>query len=100
MEILTNLQKKILVLFSKLPDKDSFYLTGGTALSAFFIKHRKSNDLEFFTNVEELIPPVSQKLVAFLQNEGLRVERLRGFHSFVELSVGSTEELTVIHGQM
>ena len=41
-----------------------------------------------------------QKLEAFLQNEGLRVERLRGFHSFVELSVGSTEELTVIHGQM
>ena len=33
MEILTNLQRKILVLFSNLPDKDAFYLTGGTALS-------------------------------------------------------------------
>ena len=69
MEILTNLQRKILVLFSNLPDKDAFYLTGGTALSAFFIKHRMSLDLDFFTNVEELILPFSQKLEASLKNE-------------------------------
>jgi len=54
LEILTKLQRKILVFFSNLPDKDAFYLTGGTALSAFFIKHRMSHDLDFFTNVEEL----------------------------------------------
>ena len=36
MEILTNLQKKILLRFSELSDKDVFYLTGGTALSAFY----------------------------------------------------------------
>lgn len=64
MEILTNLQRKILVLFSNLPDKDAFYLTGGTALSAFFIKHRMSHDLDFFTIVEELILSFSQKLEA------------------------------------
>lgn len=97
MEILTNLQKKILNLFSDLPDKEAFYLTGGTALSAFFLKHRKSHALDFFTNTEELIPSFSQKLEESLKEKGLRVERLRGFHSFVELSVNSPPDSTIIH---
>jgi predicted nucleotidyltransferase component of viral defense system len=94
LEILTNLQKKILHSLSLLPDKDAFYLTGGTALSAIFLKHRRSNDLDFFTNIEELILPLSQKLEATLIKEGFKVERLRGFHSFVELSVSSDNDST------
>lgn len=97
MEILTNLQKKILILFSELPDKEAFCLTGGTALSAFFLKHRRSHDLDFFTNNEELILPFSQKLEVSLKKKGFKVQRLRGFHSFVELSVNSPEESTIIH---
>jgi predicted nucleotidyltransferase component of viral defense system len=97
LKILTSLQRKILILFSNLPDKEAFYLTGGTALSALFIKHRISHDLDFFTNVEELILPFSQKLEASLKNDNLIVERLRGFHSFVELSVSSSEDSTIIH---
>lgn len=97
MEILTPLQKKILNLFSKLPDEDAFYLTGGTALSAFFLKHRKSYDLDFFVNVEELILPFSQKLETSLKKEDLVVERLRGLHSFIEFSVSSSEDSTIIH---
>lgn len=97
MEILTNLQKKILNLVSNLPDKEAFYLTGGTALSAFYLKHRKSNDLDFFTNVEELILPFTQRLEICLKRENLETEKLRGFHSFVELSVSSTESSTILH---
>ncbi|MBI5199004.1 MAG: nucleotidyl transferase AbiEii/AbiGii toxin family protein [Nitrospirae bacterium] len=97
MEILTDLQKKILNIFSDLPDKEAFYLTGGTALSALFLKHRKSHDFDFFTGVEELIIPFSQRLESSLKKQGLKVERLRGFHSFVELSVNSSEDSTIIH---
>lgn len=97
MEIVTDLQKRIIRRFSELPDKEAFYLTGGTALSAFYLKHRKSNGLDFFTDVEELILPISQKLEAFLRKDGLKVERLRGFHSFVELSVSLSNESTVVH---
>lgn len=97
METLTNLQKKILILFSNVLDKEAFYLTGGTALSAFFLHHRKSNDLDFFTTIEELISPFSQKLEAVLKENGLNVERSRGFHSFVELSVKSEGDSTIIH---
>jgi hypothetical protein len=60
LEILTNLQEKILHLFSEIPDQEAFYLTGGTALSAFFLKHRRSNGLDSFNHIEieELISPV------------------------------------------
>lgn len=97
MEILTHLQKNILFHFSKLPDQEVFYLTGGTALSAFFLRHRRSNDLDFFTNLEQLIRPISQKLDTSLKKEGFSVETLRGLHSFVELSVSSGDESTVVH---
>jgi hypothetical protein len=76
-EILTDLQKKILILFKNLPDREAFYLTGGTALSAFFLNHRKSNDLDFFTHVEDLILPFSQKLGVSLKREKYGVERAR-----------------------
>lgn len=97
MEILTDLQRKVLLQFSRLPDKEAFYLTGGTALSAIFLKHRRSNDLDFFTYTEELIQPLSLKLEASLIEEGLKVGRLRAFHSFVELSVSSENDSTVVH---
>jgi hypothetical protein len=97
LEILTNLQKRILLLFSELPDQEGFYLTGGTALSTFFLKHRRSNDLDFFTTIEGLIVPFTQKLEVSLRKEGLKVERLRGFQSFVELSVSSDNDSSVIH---
>jgi predicted nucleotidyltransferase component of viral defense system len=97
LEILTNLQKEILLRFSELPDREAFYLTGGTALSAIFLKHRRSNDLDFFTSIEELILPLSQKLETSLIKEGFKVERSRGFHSFVELSVSLANDSTVVH---
>jgi len=97
LEILTSVQKKILRCLSLLSDREAFYLTGGTALSAFFLKHRKSRDLDFFTHVEDLILPFSQRLEASLIKEDLRVERLRGFHSFVELSVNSKDDSTAVH---
>ncbi len=97
MEILTLLQKQILRIYSTVPDKEAFYLTGGTALSSFFIKHRRSKDLDFFTSVEELVLPFSYRLESSLKREGFETERVRGFHSFVELSVHGENDSTVIH---
>lgn len=44
--------------------KSRFYLTGGTALAAFYLKHRYSEDLDFFS--EEEISPLS--IAAFVQS--------------------------------
>ncbi len=52
-EILTPRQKKFLSLLSKnKPISKSFYLTGGTALAAYYLKHRYSEDLDFFSENE------------------------------------------------
>lgn len=45
------LQDKILKKIDAL--KTSFYLTGGTALSRFYLNHRYSEDLDFFVNDDE-----------------------------------------------
>lgn len=52
--ILSDFQKTTLSLFKKTPLAKTFYLAGGTALSEFYLQHRKSEDLDFFTQ-EELL---------------------------------------------
>lgn len=47
-EILTDIQKKFLRLFGDSGLVKDYYLTGGTALSAHYLKHRYSEDLDFF----------------------------------------------------
>ncbi|PIR72144.1 MAG: hypothetical protein COU42_02360 [Candidatus Nealsonbacteria bacterium CG10_big_fil_rev_8_21_14_0_10_36_24] len=47
---LTPLQKKVLYLFAKSSLKNKFYWTGGTLLSSRYLHHRRSNDLDFFTD--------------------------------------------------
>lgn len=67
-QILTNEQQIILSEISKNPFFNDFYFTGGTALSAFYLKHRYSEDLDFFSRkqfdpkaVEMVIENLSKK---------------------------------------
>jgi predicted nucleotidyltransferase component of viral defense system len=46
---LTPAQRKLIEALAKSPIRDSFYLSGGTALAGFYVKHRVSKDLDFFT---------------------------------------------------
>src|SRR3989338_10466840 len=73
-EILTSLQRTVLdAVFAEEVFARSFYLTGGTALSAFHLFHRYSDDLDLFTNDQplELVWPTLQRLLPGL---GLAVE--------------------------
>jgi Domain of unknown function (DUF1814). len=46
----SEMQRKVLIsLLNNLLIQDNFFLTGGTALSAFYLYHRLSNDLDLFT---------------------------------------------------
>jgi predicted nucleotidyltransferase component of viral defense system len=56
--ILTEDQKNFLLRFRAAPFCDVFYLAGGTALSAFYLQHRLSEDLDFFTEGEVEIEEV------------------------------------------
>ena len=48
--LLTPLQRRVLTsFFQKGLGERGFYLTGGTALAEFYLHHRYSDDLDFFT---------------------------------------------------
>ncbi len=49
MRILTKVQEQILNLLGKSELSHQFYFTGGSALSEFYLHHRYSYDLNFFT---------------------------------------------------
>lgn len=97
MSVINKIQKEILLYFGDVLESEQFYLTGGTALAEFYLKHRRSNDLDFFTSVEELIVPYSYSLEDVLKTRGMSVQRQRGFRSFVELLVERADDSTVIH---
>ena len=46
MKVLTPFQEDFLRLFSKTVLAEHFFLTGGTALSAFYLEHRISEDMD------------------------------------------------------
>ncbi len=53
-KILTAVQKSFLSEFEKSELREVFRLTGGTALSAFYLEHRLSEDIDFFS--KEKVP--------------------------------------------
>lgn len=63
--LLTPIQTACLAVFATLPDQTHFYLTGGTALAEFYLGHRLSFDLDFFTAEDALILPVSYQIDHF-----------------------------------
>ena len=80
-EILTKKQRVLLKAVSQ--NKDicrSFYLTGGTALSEFYLKHRFSEDLDFF-NEKEFNP---QAIFVFLKSikDKLGIKKIETEQSF------------------
>ena len=97
MKVINSVQEKILSNFGEVKDSDQFYLTGGTAMAYFYLKHRQSNDLGFFTSVEEIIDPFSHQLEKHLVTKGFECKRQRAFHSFVEIFVSFKEQTTLIH---
>ncbi len=97
MSIITPFQSNLLKIFPQVQDAQQFYFTGGTALSLFYLQHRRSEDLDFFTSVEGLILPFAQLLEKKLKLSGYGVVVQRGFNSFAELKVSLAQEETIIH---
>jgi len=50
MEELNALQRQVLDLFARSALREKFYWTGGTLLSAVYLHHRRSEDLDFFSD--------------------------------------------------
>ena len=95
--IINNLQEEILRLFFRIQDSPKFYLAGGTALAYFYLRHRRSEDLDFFTATEGAVLPFSRTLGGFLKERGFFIEDRRSMHSFCELFVTRQDQSTIIH---
>lgn len=87
MDILTPLQRQFLVEIGRSPLQSSFYLTGGTALAAFYLHHRYSVDLDWFTADPTAIARVPPVLEALAQRAGLQLTFTRTLGSFLECFV-------------
>lgn len=68
--ILTPYQKIFLEEFAKSDLRHVFRLTGGTALSAFYLEHRLSDDIDFFSSekIPFYIPEEFLKKLSFIKN--------------------------------
>lgn len=98
MQVVTNLQERLLRQISQTSLKDNFFLTGGTALSVFYLQHRYSDDLDFFTEVPEAIKQVMPSLKGVQQDLSLSIEPRRTFETFTEIIVRDKEgETTILH---
>lgn len=77
--------------------KDLFYLSGGTALAAFYLHHRYSDDLDFFTDAGDFpqiaIELIAEKIRAAIGAEKTEYQRLYDRRIFFFKK--SSEELKV-----
>lgn len=72
----TILQDKFLEAFFSSPLGRDFYLTGGTALARFYLYHRESIDLDFFTQEQKLdFNDLNTVVNAIGQKMGLKVDQ-------------------------
>lgn len=78
--ILSSFQQKTLEIFKKSLLSQEFYLSGGTALAEFYLHHRLSEDLDFFTS-QELSLEELKKFVNLIarKNEIREVQFQHGF---------------------
>ena len=91
-DILTTLQRAFLCAFGATELRKEFFLTGGTALAHFYLKHRFSEDLDFFTEIPGAVSRVRPVLAAIATDLELDVEVHREFESFLEVFLSKGRE--------
>ena len=96
LKILTELQERVLsALFSVEDVRRHFYLTGGTALAAFYLTHRLSDDLDLFTHSID-VEAVERGIESALAENGRGVECVRRAPGFRSYSVAGTLRVDVV----
>lgn len=86
--ILTELQKRFLELVIKEPTiTESYYWTGGTVLSEFYLQHRDSEDIDLFIEKEEVkvdaITIFINDSVEKLGAREMRYSQFLGLHTYI-----------------
>lgn len=77
--VLTPAQKQVIALIAREPKLAVYYLSGGTALAAYHLHHRVSEDLDFFTREDPdaiFLPAFMERVREELGGKTVRAERL------------------------
>jgi predicted nucleotidyltransferase component of viral defense system len=94
-EILTSTQNSFLrEFFSRAQE---FYLTGGTALSAFYLRHRYSEDLDFFTNDEVAFRRAENIVMDSCAALKISFSSIRLTSYFKHFSIGKGNDFLTLH---
>ncbi len=93
--LLTPVQNNFLEIFFQ--HTQDFYLTGGTALSAFYLCHRYSEDLDFFTQLDEAFQQVEQIVSATCEKLKINYATVRLTSYFKHLRIGTVKEPLTLH---
>jgi predicted nucleotidyltransferase component of viral defense system len=83
------LQDKILTLVQSAGVE--FYLTGGTALSRYYLNHRYSDDLDFFVNQQPDFKIQCQKVIELIRHSNLDFETGTTSDSFIRIFIKKKE---------
>jgi len=85
--VLTPFQEELLRSIAPTEIGGAFYLTGGTALSAFYLHHRLSEDLDFFTSDPPAMSVVQGRLTEIAGTLRAVVEYSRAYSTFIDCVV-------------
>ena len=83
-KILTPFQLQVLAKLSATSVKTDFFLTGGTALAAFYLQHRYSDDLDFFTEDPQAVLRVPAAMKELANDLGASISFTRTLEHFLE----------------
>ncbi|OGG17384.1 hypothetical protein A3D78_04185 [Candidatus Gottesmanbacteria bacterium RIFCSPHIGHO2_02_FULL_39_14] len=100
--ILSNFQKIAISIFRASPLVNKFYLAGGTALAEYYIHHRKSEDLDFFSQEELSISSLKRFTVKVAKEMAMeRTEYQHGFglYTFFFYPKGEVAKYKIDFGQ-
>lgn len=91
--ILTPIQQAFLdAFFTSTHTPSRFYLSGGTALSAFYLKHRRSDDLEFFTLDSQALMDAERLLEDSAGRTGLTITEVKTADTIVQFFLAGDQD--------
>ncbi|OGV96457.1 hypothetical protein A2W24_00635 [Microgenomates group bacterium RBG_16_45_19] len=100
--ILSRFQQQALAYFKKTSLVKHFYLAGGTALAEYYLHHRKSEDLDFFTQEElsiKILRDFSTQLQTLMPMDKVEYQHGFGLYSFFFSPKGEVAQYKIDFGQ-
>lgn len=94
--VLSQYQAEAIRILAKSPGQQAFRWAGGTALAENYLKHRRSNDLDFFTGQHDVVEPFSYSVERTFAQMGWKIEVVRRFPTFVQMMLTAADGSEVV----